>query len=112
MHRALIVGAALLALVGCGTVAGFGQDVAAVGTALTSASNEAARPAPVKKQTATRTAAKKTTPTKVAAKSTAKKTTTTKVAAKAPAKKTTKKVVAEPVKVEVVDTGKPFKPGK
>ncbi|MDP3738953.1 MAG: hypothetical protein Q8R02_16285 [Hyphomonadaceae bacterium] len=117
MHRALIAGTALLALVGCSTVAGFGQDVAAVGTALTSASNEAARPAPVKKQTATRTAAKKTTPTKVAAKSTptkstAAKTTTTKVAAKAPAKKTTKKVVAEPVKVEVVDTGKPFKPGK
>jgi predicted small secreted protein len=122
MHRAMIIGATFLALAGCNTVSGFGQDVSAVGNALTSASNEAARPAPVKKQTATKTAAKKTTPTKVAAKSTAakpaakttaaKKTTATKVAAKSSTKKTTTKAAIQPATVEVVDTGKPFKPGK
>lgn len=111
MHRAMIIGATLFAFAGCSTVAGFGQDVAAAGNALTSASREAAGPAP-KKQTATRTAARKTTPTKVAAKSTSTKTTATKVAAKSPAGTVKKKTVAEPAKVEVVDTGKPFKPGK
>lgn len=118
MHRAMIIGATLFAFAGCSTVAGFGQDVAAAGNALTSASKEAAGPAP-KKQTA----ARKTTPTKVAARSTsakstaakpaaARKTTPTKVAAKSPARKTTKKTVVEPAKVDVVETGKPFKPGK
>ena len=122
MHRAMIIGATLLALAGCNTVSGFGRDVSAIGNALTSASNEAARPAPVRKQTATKTTAKKTTPTKVAAGSTAakpaakttvaKKPTATRVAAKSSTNKTTSKAVAEPAKVEVVDTGKPFKPGK
>ena len=112
MYRALIAAAAVFALTGCNTVAGFGNDVSAVGTALTSAANDSAKPAP-KKQTA----AKRAPTTKVAAKSTttktaSKKATTTKVAATKPAKRTVKKSAPEPVVVDVVDTGKPFKPGK
>ena len=54
MHRAMIIGATLLALAGCNTVSGFGRDVSAIGNALTSASNEAARPAPDVVERATR----------------------------------------------------------
>ena len=90
MYRALIAAAAVFALTGCNTVAGFGNDVSAVGTALTAAANDSAKPAPAKKQSATKTAAKKTTTTKVAAKSSATKSTTAKAAPKkASATKTT-----------------------